>query len=143
MCRSLAQLIDGDIYIQTKVELARSGRIDGTPCVSITVADRLASLRERRARFRAADHPLKRLRARPFGSLGAFSYNGFVTMVSGGMLHLWRPATVSGIGEQKITCSMRELQLEGFNTGSCVADVAQDLLVVSRKASATMCVHPC
>ncbi|KAM5543334.1 hypothetical protein V8D89_003208, partial [Ganoderma adspersum] len=139
MCRSLTELIKGDVYIQTKIELARSGRIDGTPSAAVTVADRLASLRERRARFHAGDHPLKRVRGRPFGSLGALSYNGFLTMISEGMVHLWRPpAAFSSIGEQKIARSVRELQLEGFNTSSCATDVAQDLLVVSRKDPAAI-----
>ncbi|KAM5543303.1 hypothetical protein V8D89_003177 [Ganoderma adspersum] len=50
MCRSLTELINHDVYIQTKIELARSGRIDGASSAAITVADRLASLRELRAR---------------------------------------------------------------------------------------------
>ncbi|PIL33885.1 hypothetical protein GSI_03591 [Ganoderma sinense ZZ0214-1] len=139
MCRALMDLIDGDVSIQTKIELARSGRIDGTPSVTVTVADRLASLRQRRARFHAGDHPLKYLRGRPFGFLSALSYNGFVTIISAGIVHHWRPpATFSGLGEQEVTHSMRELQLEGFNASSCVTDIAQDLLVFSRKDPTTI-----
>ncbi|PIL33884.1 hypothetical protein GSI_03590 [Ganoderma sinense ZZ0214-1] len=142
MCRSLAGLIDGDISIRYKIELARSGRIDGTPSVAVMVIDRLTSLREHSAKFHAGNHPLKHLRGRPFGSLGALSSNGYVTMVSAGMVHLCRPAaTFSGVGEHKVTRSMWELQLEGFDTSDCAVDVAQDLLVYSRKDLNTMCVH--
>ncbi len=70
--------------------------------------------------------------------------NGFVTTVLGGIVHFWRPAAIfSGIGEQKITRSMRELGLEGFLTRSCVTDLAQDLLVFSRKDPDTGCVQAC
>lgn len=129
-----------------KVELARSGRIDGPPSIAVTVIDRLTPLYEHRARYHAGDHPLQRLRGPgdPFGSLGAPSANGFVTTVSGGIVHFWRPAAIfSGISEQKITRSMRELGLEGFLTRSCVTDLAQDLLVFSRKDPDTGCVQAC
>ena len=135
MCRPLAHLIDNDISIQYKIELARAGRIDGTSSVAtVTVADRLTSLREHRARFRAGDHPLKRLQGEPFGSRSAFSSRGFVTTISEGVVNLWRPpAAFAGIAELRISHSIQELGLAGFDTGSCVADVRQDLLVFSGK----------
>ena len=135
MCRSLAHLIDNDISIQYKIELARAGRIDGASSVAtVTVADRLTSLREHRARLRAGDHPLKRLQGEPFGSRSALSSRGFVTTISGGIVRLWRPpATFSGIGELKVSHSIQELGLAGVDTGSCVGDVAQDLLVFTGK----------
>ncbi|PIL33880.1 hypothetical protein GSI_03586 [Ganoderma sinense ZZ0214-1] len=50
MCRSLAQLIDDDVSVRYKIELARAGRIDGTPSVTVMVVDRLTSLLKHRAR---------------------------------------------------------------------------------------------
>ncbi len=145
LCRPLADLINGNISIRYKVELARSGRIDGSPPVAVTVVDRLTALYERRDRYRAGDHPLKCFRGRPFRSRRAFSTGGFVPTVLGGIVHFWRPATTfSGIGEQTISHSICELGLKGFKAGSCVADVAQDLLVFSRlKDPDTGCVQAC
>ncbi|KAM5533355.1 hypothetical protein V8D89_012975 [Ganoderma adspersum] len=134
MCRSLAQLIDDDISIRYKVELARAGRIDGAPSVAITVVDRVNSLHAHRTRFRAHNHPLKRLQGEPFGSCDALSSNGFVTTVSEGTVRLWRPAfAFSGVGELTVTHSMQELGLTGVVKSSCVGDAAQDLLVFPGK----------
>ena len=117
--------------------------IDGPLSTAVPVINRFISLREHRARFRAGDHPIEHLRGQPFGRpRGCFPSNGVVTTVSGGITHLWRPASIfSGTGELKIDYSMRELGFEGFRTGTCAADVSQDLLFFSRKHPNSMYVQ--
>ena len=137
MCRALAQLIDGDVSVRYKIELARAGRIDGPSSLAVRIVDRLASLHAQQTRFRAGDHP----RGRPFGSWDALSSSGFVTTVSDGVVHLWRPAAASDLGELKISHSLEELGLTGVEKSSCVGDVAQDLLVFSGKNLNTLYVQ--
>ncbi|KAI1783738.1 hypothetical protein LXA43DRAFT_1045251 [Ganoderma leucocontextum] len=130
LCRSLANLINNNIAIRYKLDLARSGRIDGTR--SVAVIDRLAALRKHRARFHAGDHPLKRAPLPPFGFLPTRS--GMVVVDDS--VPLWRPATTfSGFGELKIAHSVQRLGLDGHRSGSCAVDLAQDLLIFSRRFS--------
>ncbi|KAM5531266.1 hypothetical protein V8D89_015067 [Ganoderma adspersum] len=76
MCRVIAELVNGDVSIQTKVELARSGRIAGRPSVAVTVADRLTSLRERRARtLNCFIYSLSKGRPHPNASQSHISFN--------------------------------------------------------------------
>lgn len=141
MCRALAQLIDGDVSVRYKIELARAGRIDGPSSLAVRIVDRLASLHAQQTMFRAGDHPLARLRGTRFGSWDALPSSGFVTTVSDGVVHLWRPAAASGLGELKISYSLEELGSTGVEKSSCVGDVAQDLLVFSGKNLNTLSVQ--
>ena len=130
MCRTLASLIKNDITIRYKLELALSGKIDGVR--SIAIVGRLTALQEHRVRFRAGDYPLNRASRSPFGFLSTRS--GMI--VVGDSVFLWRPAaTPIGVEELKVSHSVQKLGLDGRRTGSCVVDLAQDLLVFSRKVT--------
>ena len=130
VCRTLASLTKNDIAIRYKLELALSGKIDGTR--SIAIVDRLTALREHRVRFRAGDYPLNRASRSPVGFLPTRSG---MTVVRDN-IPLWRPAAPSiGIEELKISHSVQRLGLDGHQTGSCVVDLAQDLLIFSRKVT--------
>ena len=101
----------------------------------------MTALQEHRRTFRAGDHPLKRVQLHPFGSLSSRSDTIFVF---GDNVPLWRPAaTFAGTEELKITHTVQKLRLEGHRSGSCVVDLAQDLLVFSRRTVNLdpLCVH--
>ena len=77
--------------------------------------------------------------------LPGWSSNGFILILDEGKCTLWRPADAySGLQERKIPMpNVRRLDDETVDISNFAVDVAQDLLICSRKLRERKCVFAC
>ncbi|KAH9857310.1 hypothetical protein C2E23DRAFT_384394 [Lenzites betulinus] len=119
VCHALAALVKRTPALQYKLELGLAGMVDG-PAEGVPIAKRLEQLRAYQSAWGANEIPLQVVKVP--------GYN----LVYGQLL---RPASVfSGITEESKFKSFKyrkELDPE-FQISSCIADLAQDLVVVTQ-----------
>ena len=139
VCRPLADLVSRDVAIQYKLELALSGRIDGTARVSIS--ERLTSLQAYRAAFIRHQIPATYIRMRTVPGMFQLSSNGCILGIFDGILTLWRPADAfSGLNELKFKFphgSINISDIRGFTV-----DLSQDLFIYTQPPQVNQYVFP-